>query len=612
MLDNTHGQFFDAVASRQESSTALEHSVPEHHSADPFACPCCANVFAETLRLANVDLAAQAKRTPARPDRLAPPPMLVTGAHIITMNAAAPVAEGILVEEGRIAWVGRLEDAPAAAQGVSRLDLKGKVVVPGFVEPHMHLPPLAMMHEFSNIGPNRFDTTAAALAQLGEDARATPAGEWVVGRQFDPSLQQGPDYLTADLLDAVSTEHPVFVYNTSLHLGYCNSAALELAGIDASTPDPQGAEIGRDAQGNPNGVLKAGPAMALVVRHNTKLKNGNIAEGCLSVLGQANAVGITLLADQGTGMFQGVKELDVYQSMRDSGRMTARFRYSVSQAMAARWDDVGLQWGEGDEWVRRTGWKIVSDGSNQGRTGLQREAFIGVEGDNAHGMAYIEKDELDQAVETRLRQGWAVCVHANGDAAIDRALDAFAKAKAKGLDPADRRCRIEHCSILHDEQIEKMAELGLSPSFLIGHVHYWGKAFVEDIFGLEKASKLDRTGACEDKGIRWSLHSDDPVTEMNPLRCMENAVVRNMWRSDELLSPEERVPAAAALRAMTIDAAWQCHSDHEVGSLEEGKFADFVVLDQDPLTVAPETLGSINVLETWVGGEQVFRRMTQA
>ena len=612
MLDNTRGQSFDTLPGKSESPTDLHHLVPRHHSADPFACPCCANVFAETLRLAKVDLAEQAKRTPSRPDRLAPPPLLVTGAHIITMNAAAPVAEAMLVEEGRIAWVGRLEDALAAGRGVLTLDLKGKVVVPGFVEPHMHLPPLAMMHEFSNIGPNRFETTEAALRQLAKDAAATPKGEWVVGRQFDPSLQQGPDYLTRDLLDSVSNEHPVFVYNASLHLGYCNTVALELAGIDASTPDPQNAEIVRDAAGNPNGVLKAGPAMALVVRHNTKLKNGNIAEGCLSVLGQANAVGITLLADQGTGMFQGVKELDVYQSMRDSGRMTARFRYSVGQAMADRWDEIGLQWGEGDEWVRRTGWKIVSDGSNQGRTGLQREDFIGIEGENARGMAYIEKSELDQAVEKRLRQGWAVCVHANGDAAIDRALDAFAKAKAKGLNPAARRCRIEHCSILHDEQIEKMAELGLSPSFLIGHVHYWGKAFVNDIFGIEKASKLDRTGACEDKGIRWSLHSDDPVTEMNPLRCMENAVVRNMWRSDELLSPEERVPAAAALRAMTLDAAWQCHSDHEVGSLEVSKFADFVVLDKDPLTVAPETLGSIQVLETWVGGEQVFCRAAQA
>ena len=602
MFDNTQSQWADTSAAH----TALDHSVPKHHSADPFACPCCANVFAETLRLSGVDLAEQAGRLPKVPDRPSPAPVLVTGAHIITMNAQAPVAEAMLVADGRITWLGSLSDAPEGADGVERLVLDGKVVVPGFVEPHMHLPPLAMMHDFSNIGPNRFETTDAALAQLAKDAQATPVGEWVVGRQFDPSLQTGPDYLTAAMLDQVSTDHPVFVYNTSLHLGYCNSVALNIAGIDASTPDPQGAEIGRDSQGNPNGVLKAGPAMALVVRHNSKLKHGNIAEGCLSVLGQANAVGITTLCDQGTGMFQGVKELDVYQSMRDSGRMTARFRYSVSQAMADRWDEAQLTWGEGDEWVRRTGWKIVSDGSNQGRTGLQREAFIGSEGENAKGMAYIEKDVLDGAVERRLREGWAVCVHANGDAAIDRALDAFAKAKAKGLDPAAKRCRIEHCSILHDEQIEKMAELGLSPSFLIGHVHYWGKAFVEDIFGLEKASKLDRTGACEDQGIRWSLHSDDPVTEMNPLRCMENAVVRNMWRSDELLAPEERVPAAAALRAMTIDAAWQCHSDHEVGSLAVGKFADFVVLAEDPLTVAPETLGEIKVLETWVGGRQVF------
>lgn len=602
MFDNTQSQWADTSAAH----TALDHSVPKHHSADPFACPCCANVFAETLRLSGVDLAEQAGRLPKVPDRPSPAPVLVTGAHIITMNAQAPVAEAMLVADGRITWLGSLADAPEAADGVERLVLDGKVVVPGFVEPHMHLPPLAMMHDFANIGPNRFETTDAALAQLAKDAQATPVGEWVVGRQFDPSLQTGPDYLTAAMLDQVSTDHPVFVYNTSLHLGYCNSVALNIAGIDASTPDPQGAEIGRDSQGNPNGVLKAGPAMALVVRHNSKLKHGNIAEGCLSVLGQANAVGITTLCDQGTGMFQGVKELDVYQSMRDSGRMTARFRYSVSQAMADRWDEAQLTWGEGDEWVRRTGWKIVSDGSNQGRTGLQREAFIGSEGENAKGMAYIEKDVLDGAVERRLREGWAVCVHANGDAAIDRALDAFAKAKAKGLDPAAKRCRIEHCSILHDEQIEKMAELGLSPSFLIGHVHYWGKAFVEDIFGLEKASKLDRTGACEDQGIRWSLHSDDPVTEMNPLRCMENAVVRNMWRSDELLAPEERVPAAAALRAMTIDAAWQCHSDHEVGSLAAGKFADFVVLAEDPLTVAPETLGEIKVLETWVGGRQVF------
>ena len=581
--------------------------VPPQHSGDPFACPCCANVFAETLRLASIDLSKHARRLPKSPFPTQSAPMLIENARVITMDANKPAADTLFVQDGRIAWVGMAKDQPQGLldneADLQRINLQGKTVLPGFVEPHMHLPPLAMLHRFSNVGPNRFATTEEALAQLRDDAAEVEAGEWVVGRQFDPSLQEGPDYLTKDLLDTVSTEHPVFVYNASLHLAYCNSLALDIAGIDTNTEDPPNAELGRTESGEPNGVLKAGPAMALVARHNPKLREQNLAEACLGVFNTANRVGITMLCDQGTGTFQGVGELALYQSLNDSGQMTARFRYSVSQAAAAKWDEAEIEWGEGDEWVRRTGWKIVSDGSNQGRTGLQRESFVG---SDSTGMAYIEKDELDAAVEKRLRDGWAVCVHANGDAAIDRVLDAFAKAKAKGLDPAEKRCRIEHCSILHDEQITKMQELGLSPSFLIGHVHYWGKAFVEDIFGPEKAAKLDRTGACEDLGIRWTVHSDDPVTEMNPLRCIENAVTRNMWRSDQLLSPEERVPVEAALRAMTIDAAWQCHSDHEVGSLEVGKFADFVVLAEDPLAVEPERLAQIQVLETWVGGRQVF------
>ncbi|MEC7414274.1 MAG: amidohydrolase family protein [Pseudomonadota bacterium] len=581
--------------------------VPPQHSGDPFACPCCANVFAETLRLASIDLSKHARRLPKSPFPTQSAPLLIENARVVTMDANKPAADTLFVQDGRIAWVGMAKDQPQGLldneADLQRINLQGKTVLPGFVEPHMHLPPLAMLHRFSNVGPNRFATTEEALAQLRDDAAQVEAGEWVVGRQFDPSLQEGPDYLTKDLLDTVSTEHPVFVYNASLHLAYCNSLALDIAGIDANTEDPPNAELGRTESGEPNGVLKAGPAMALVARHNPKLREQNLAEACLGVFNTANRVGITTLCDQGTGTFQGVGELALYQSLNDSGQMTARFRYSVSQAAAAKWDEAEIEWGEGDEWVRRTGWKIVSDGSNQGRTGLQRESFVG---SDSTGMAYIEKDELDAAVEKRLRDGWAVCVHANGDAAIDRVLDAFAKAKAKGLDPAEKRCRIEHCSILHDEQITKMQELGLSPSFLIGHVHYWGKAFVEDIFGPEKAAKLDRTGACEDLGIRWTVHSDDPVTEMNPLRCIENAVTRNMWRSDQLLSPEERVPVEAALRAMTIDAAWQCHSDHEVGSLEVGKFADFVVLAEDPLAVEPERLAQIQVLETWVGGRQVF------
>jgi predicted amidohydrolase YtcJ len=519
------------------------------------------------------------------------------------MNPAQPLADAMWVVDGKIRWIGAEQDAPTEALNEQTISAANKTLLPGFIDPHMHLAPLAMLHSFENVGPFRFPKTADALAHLKKVGQSLPAGDWLVGRQFDPSLQHGPDYLTRDLLDEVSVEHPIFIYNASLHLAYCNSRALEISGVGVDTPDPAGAEIGRDEHGEPNGVLKAGPAMALVARYNPHTQQTNLAEACLNVFAHANSLGITGLCDQGTGLFQGVKELDLYQSLRDSNRMTVRFRYSLGQAIAERWDAAGCRWGVGDEWVRVTGWKIVSDGSNQGRTGLQREPFLN---SDETGIAYIERDDLFEAVEKRLRDGWAVCVHANGDAAIDRVLDAFEAAAAKGLSASAQRCRIEHCSILHDEQIERIAALGLSPSFLIGHVYYWGQALIQDVFGLKKASLLDRTGTCEAKGIRWTIHSDDPVTEMNPLRCIENAVTRNMWKSSEKLSPQECISTAAALRAMTIDAAWQCHSDHEVGSLEVGKYADFIVLDQDPLQVPPEQLSEINVLQTWVNGELVY------
>lgn len=601
MLEEHSGRDFDFDA-EPESVWA-----PPAHSADPFACPCCANVFQLLVEAAGLRLDEQGRALPTRAPQAASG--LFVNARILTMNPEQPEASALWVKDGQIQWIGDSADAPEAAQQDDLIDCQGRFVMPGFIDPHMHLAPLAMLHSFENVGPFRFASADLALEHLRDVAAQTPAGEWVVGRQFDPSLQSGPEALTTRELDAVSEHHPVFVYNASLHLAYCNTAALTLAGLDADTPTPPNSEIGRYPDGTPNGVLKGGPAMALVARYNPKVREQDVAQGCLDVFQHAASLGLTLLCDQGTGLFQGKKELDLYAGLRASNRMAVRFRYSVGQGLADAWDELGLQWGSGDAWLRNTGWKIVSDGSNQGRTGLQREAFL--ESDET-GLAYIEEDELNQAVHKRLAEGWAVCVHANGDLAIDRVLNAFQLAKDAGLDPGAQRCRIEHCSILHDEQIDRMAALGLSPSFLIGHVYYWGHAFVNDIFGLEKASLLDRTGACEERGIRWTVHSDDPVTEMNPLRCIQNAVTRSMWRSDDLLAPQECISIEAALRAMTIDAAWQCHSDHEVGSLEVGKFADFIVLSEDPRQVNPNNLMDIDVLETWVNGVQVYRQAEAA
>jgi hypothetical protein len=302
-------------------------------------------------------------------------------------------------------------------------------------------------------------------------------------------------------------------------------------------------------------------------------------------------------------MSRGVSEVELYHALAASGQMTARLRYSPSYMLQARFDELGLQCGDGDDMVRAVGWKIVSDGSNQGFSGLQREPYLHSE---HKGVAYVAPQDLIDMVEERLRRGWALVIHANGDQAIDNTLDAYESAWNKGL-MTNTPCRIEHCSILHDEQIARIKKMNLSPSFLIGHVHYWGQAMRDTIFGEVKVNLLDRTRACEDAGIRWTLHSDEPVTEMGPLRCIQNAVTRKLWKEpDTVLAAQECITVDMALRAMTRDAAWQCHSDHEVGSLEAGKFADFVLLDEDPREVDPDNIGQIKVLQTWMGGRQVY------
>ncbi|MDA0977115.1 MAG: amidohydrolase family protein, partial [Proteobacteria bacterium] len=294
-----------------------------------------------------------------------------------------------------------------------------------------------------------------------------------------------------------------------------------------------------------------------------------------------------------------------YKALAESGEMTTRLRYSLSYGIQDKWDETGIQCGEGDELVRCTTWKIVSDGSNQGFSGLQREPYLYRDD---RGIPYVEPDDLTAMVIDRAKRGWALAIHANGDRAIDNVLAAYEKAWDQGL-LNHTPCRIEHCSILHDEHIDKIAKMGLSPSFLIGHVYYWGQAMRDKVFGHTKARLLDRTAACEAKGIRWTLHSDEPVTEMGPLRCIENAVTRKMWKEPgTILAPEECISVEAALRAMTRDAAWQCHSDHEVGSLEPGKLADLVILSDDPRAVDPNRIGDIQVLETWMGGRRVYQR----
>lgn len=611
---------------------------------DHYGCPCCSTLFGDAYReqrrrelhplalavvlrrfggsdaAVGAALLATGDRPPASavasatgnpgPEAVPAGTRVFIGGTVLPVDAAFSQAEALAVRDGRILAVGTTDEVLAAAGADAEvIDTAGKTILPGFVEPHMHLMPVAMASRWDNVGVLHCPDIAAVIDRLRQAARAKPAGEWVLAGQVDPSLQAGADDLSTALLDRVSEDHPVLVLNASLHFGYCNSRALALAGIDRSTPDPVGAAFVRDGDGVPNGVLKGGAALMRVFRAAKAMAGLDPVEAGLAVCRKANAAGITTFCDQATGAFGGPADIGTYHAMVASGRMTARLRYSVLDALGGDWDSMDLAFGQGDALVRATGWKIVADGSNQGRTGCQREPYLDSE---ETGFAYVDPDVLKEKVERRLRQGWQVVVHGNGDKTIDAILDAYEQAQARGAS-LERRPRIEHCSILHDEQIARIKALGVSPSFLIGHVYYWGQTFRDGIFGPRKAALLDRAASCERAGIVWTLHSDDPVTEMDPLRCIHNAVTRQMWRDPEnALAPEECVPVEAAIRAMTRDAAWQCHSEHEVGSLEPGKFADFVMLSDDPRTVAPLAIKDIRVEETWMNGRRVYTAAADA
>jgi predicted amidohydrolase YtcJ len=523
--------------------------------------------------------------------------------NILTVDAAFSTADAMAVQDGRILAVGKAADVIArAGADAARVDLTGRTVLPGFVDPHVHAVTGALIAELMEyVGGARFATTAEVLDSLRQRAASAPAGAWILARNFDPSVQSGPTALTFAELDAVSAEHPVFVLNASGHLAYANRKAFAAAGIPADVANPPGAEFVRDAEGKLNGVMKNNVAFGRVLMRCPALATADPVAALLALGKRFHRVGLTTVSELGLAP----ADLRVMRAAAATGELTARIRAYPFYTYDADWDALQVRPNEGDALVRIAGYKLVADGSNQGLTGLQRTPYLGTD---SVGMAYTGRDELVRLCRKRAAQGWQLAIHANGDAAIDNVLDAIAAVRAEGVDVRALRPRIEHCSILHDEQIARMRELGVSASFLIGHVYFWGTAFRDTIFGEEKAELLDRARSCEQAGVGYTLHSDFMVTDPDPLLMIQTAVTRRTQREpDYALAPWEAGTVESAIRAVTATAAWQLQSEHEVGSLEVGKHADFVVLAADPRRVTPTRIREIAVLETWFDGRLVHR-----
>jgi hypothetical protein len=524
--------------------------------------------------------------------------------RVVTMDPSSPEAEAIAVRRKKIVCVGtRAEVEGHCGRLTKKEELGAKVMYPGFVEPHMHIWSTAINYKWLDCGRTANESVDEVLARIKQAAEATKRGEWVTGKLFDPALFPGLPELTVKELDPVAPDNPVFIFNASQHFGYVNSRALELVGYDDSTPDPAGGFLQRDAQGHLTGVLGEIQAMTPCLLKMSKLK---IAEGLMdnieSITRDAARVGVTSMREALTGTMMGEKEILLLRVMKGLGKLHTRLNLALADIKAEAWErSPHIKPGYGDDLLQVRAWKMVGDGSNQGRSGYLKEPYLNTD---VRGSMDLTVEDLEKRMAWCEENGWQLMVHANGDAAVEMVTNAYYEA-LKGIERKGLRHRIEHCSLISDDQLfARMAEVGISPSFLINHVYTWGRAFIDVILGEERAQYLDRLASAREHGVRFTMHSDYNVSPINPLHYVKVAATRTMRDGGEVLNPSQRIPVYDALKAVTVDAAWQIWMDDKVGSLQPGKYADMVILDRDPQRVEPEEIDDIRVVETWMNGRR--------
>ncbi len=552
---------------------------------------------------------------------------------------AIGIHNGKVVASGSIDSVHQYMKEHGIAYGTKQLQPK-QTLLPGLIEPHVHIVPTALLMGWLDLGGvegqvlrkgyDREWLKKTIKDHVKEHKIKYALGAWILGKQVDPSLmpftvnsQEGKlnELITFDckMLDEIEHEHPLMMQSASMHTLYVNSMALKKI-FEHSKEVQEKYKTVEGYLAATNGQLQEAEGMAPAFKSIPKAQIAEMALGCFehltTLFEQANSRGATFMYD--AGMTQQLKTvLDIYLAFHQKRVRIGAAQICNSPLEAQKIPAYSPITEYEDVYFSHV--KLVSDGSNQGLTGYQSKAYCCLPAENFGIFDFVDVPENphpETPTETykmmlntlSVEKGWPMMIHANGDLAIKLALDVYRMATTTEKD-RQKRNRIEHCSILSPEKILEMKELGVHPSFLIGHVGYWGYAFREAIFE-DKAESLDLCKSALDAGLIITLHSDNEVSPLGPLRMMEQSITRIMEGDPELgvLNPSERITPEQALRAITHDAAWQCNAEKWVGSLAPGYFADFVILDQDPLTLDEYymNLRNTRVAETWRGGVKVY------
>ncbi len=568
---------------------------------------------------------------------------LYYGGDIVTMRGEKPqYVEAVAEENGHIVFAGRKAEALKQFPNAKKVDLHGRTMLPAFFDPHGHLLLTTLLVAYADLNAPPIGDVDS-IAKLQKKLKAfikthhLKPGEWVVGMNYDDTGMKEQRHPTKEDLDAISKEHPIYIMHSSSHFGVANSLALKIAGIDDSVKDPKGGKFYRDENGHLTGVMEEGSAFTQVMMKITPV-SPEVAMAAIekTLMTQYAAQGMTTAQECGGAQPGFVKLL---QAMGTQGRLkldVIAYPNPDNQMLLKEYNRTSRY----QNHFRMGGLKVIMDGSIQGYTAyLSKPYFVGPKklepegsacnaefkaplllGDHHtashahHASAKMtskgfvsrpsyKQEELDAIVSDALKNGWHVMVHCNGDGAIDMLLKSMEKVKPKG----DHRTTIVHAQTIREDQLDTVKKFGMALTMFPSHLYYWGDRHANLFLGPKRTAHMNPMRSIIERKIPYTIHHDSPVTPTNILDMVAFAVNRTSLKGT-VYGVDQAMTVYEALKAVTINAAYQHFEEKAKGTLEVGKQADFVILSQNPLKTDKKKLRDIQVLETINDGEVIYKK----
>ena len=534
--------------------------------------------------------------------------LIFFGGHIITMDDQYPSTEAIAIKNGKITAIGQTDEIMKLKSWKTNIfNLHGNTLMPGFIEAHCHPIATAILSQVVDISGFQYNSRSEIFKTIHEAVDKTSPGEWVLAFGWDPILVSDLHNPTLTELDSISKDTPIFILTQMMHHAFVNSAVYDQAGITKNTPNPDGGGVfQKDNQGNLNGVIYELSALQYILDKMPKTPRGT-AELLLNLQYAKYAkAGYTSISVLGPVNIAG----NPLQFMENLSNYTSPVR-SYVYPLQNQLDNSSYVNGYGNEFFKIKGVKLYMDGSPYTGGAAFSDPYLntdltlnrmGLKKDHV-GSVNFTNDSLLSTLTYYHTNNYQVAIHAQGEIAIQKILDAFKIILAKHP-RSDHRHRIEHNALITKEQIIQAKKLGITLSFFIDHIYYYGDQ-LPNIIGDKRAARFMPIQSAISSGHIATIHTDNPATPVDPFRALSTSVNRQTRDTKSILGPDEIISIYDALKAITINAAWQVSEEESIGSIKIGKSADLVLLSENPLKSKDFDLKNINVISTWIEGEKV-------